>query len=209
MATGTKVPPSSPPFHKPVNRGIAIWLTGLPSSGKTTLARALVKLLHDTGYKTVWWDGDDVRKNICKDLGFSREDRDENVRRVAWLAATTVGQGYVTVVSMVSPYREARRKAREMVKATGGIFVEVWVDCPVEICKERDVKGLYGMAEAGLLKGMTGVDDPYEEPELWGIDCLSIRVRTNGLSVHQNIDYLFPLVNLVILKSAIADDLEG
>lgn len=150
-----------------ITPGTIVWLTGLPSSGKTTIARALFYRMINTGYKPVWWDGDVVRGGLGKDLGFSKEDRNEAVRRVAWLARECAGQGHVVIVSMVSPYVEARVRAREEARGAGCGFVEVWVDCPIWLCLKRDVKGLYKKHTPD----MTGVDDPYQPPGYAEVVC--------------------------------------
>ena len=141
--------------------GVTVWLTGLPSAGKTTIARALEKKLIDAGHKVEVLDGDVVRTHLTKGLGYSREDRDENVRRIGFVASLLARNGVVVLCSVVSPYRETRDEVRQM---HDGRFVEVYVSTPVDVCQERDVKGLYAQAAAGKVQGMTGVDDPYEPP---------------------------------------------
>jgi adenylylsulfate kinase len=145
-----------------LNSGVTVWFTGLPSAGKTTLAHALAKRLADEGYERVEvLDGDIAREHLTKGLGFSREDRAENVRRIGWVASLLARNGVVVLASVISPYREVRDEVREM---HGGRFVEVHVATPVDVCAERDVKGLYAKQRAGELTGLTGVDDPYEPP---------------------------------------------
>ncbi len=144
--------------------GFTVWLTGLPSSGKTTIAGLLIAELERRGFTVESLDGDVVRTHLSKDLGYSRADRDTNIARLGWVASRLVRHGAPVVVAAVSPYREARRKARALVEQNG-TFVEVWVNAPVAACAERDVKGLYAKAAAGEISGMTGVDDPYEVPE--------------------------------------------
>jgi 3',5'-nucleoside bisphosphate phosphatase len=141
--------------------GLCIWLTGLSGSGKSTVARLAAGQLRDAGYRVEVLDGDDVRQNLCAGLGFSREDRDVNVRRIAWVADLLARNGVVTFVAAVSPYRGARDEARARM---GSRFVEVHVRASVEECERRDVKGLYEKARAGQIDGFTGVSDPYEEP---------------------------------------------
>jgi adenylylsulfate kinase len=143
-----------------------VWLTGLPSAGKTTIARAVEKRLLDEGRKVEVLDGDVVRTHLTKGLGFSREDRDENVRRIGFVADLLSRNGVIVLASVISPYRSVRDELRELHQ---GRFVEVYVSTPVEVCSERDVKGLYAKQRAGEISGLTGVDDPYEpplEPEL-------------------------------------------
>ena len=145
-----------------LSTGVTVWFTGLPSSGKTTLAHALAKRLADEGYDRVEvLDGDLAREHLTKGLGFSREDRAENVRRIGWVASLLARNGVVVLASVISPYRDDRDAVREM---HGERFVEVHVATPLEVCAERDVKGLYATQRAGELTGLTGVDDPYEPP---------------------------------------------
>ena len=145
-----------------LSTGVTVWFTGLPSSGKTTLAHALAKRLADEGYDRVEvLDGDLAREHLTKGLGFSREDRAENVRRIGWVASLLARNGVIVLASVISPYRDDRDAVREM---HGERFVEVHVATPLEVCAERDVKGLYAKQRAGELTGLTGVDDPYEPP---------------------------------------------
>lgn len=142
--------------------GFVVWLTGLPAAGKTTAAAALAEELERRGVTVENLDGDVVRKSLWPELGFTREDRDTNIARFAWLAALLARNGVATLVSVVSPYRKAREDARA---TAGERFVEVFVDTPLDICERRDPKGLYRKARAGEMKMMTGIDDPYEPPE--------------------------------------------
>jgi adenylylsulfate kinase len=141
--------------------GFTVWLTGLPSSGKSTLAYALKHCLLEEGRRVEVLDGDVVRTNLTRDLGFSREDRDENVRRVGFVAHLLSRNGVAVVCALVSPYREARDAVRAL---HGPRFVEVYVAAPLEVCARRDVKGLFARHRAGELTKLTGVDDPYEPP---------------------------------------------
>ncbi|MEA2333078.1 MAG: 3,5-nucleoside bisphosphate phosphatase [Thermoleophilaceae bacterium] len=141
--------------------GLCIWLTGLSGSGKSTVGRLAAGQLRDLGHRVEVLDGDDVRQNLCSDLGFSREDRDENVHRLAWVSDLLSRNGIVTFIAAVSPFREPRDAARARM---GSRFVEVYVRASVEECERRDVKGLYERARAGEIQGFTGVSDPYEEP---------------------------------------------
>ena len=144
--------------------GFTVWLTGLPSAGKTTIAGLLVAELERRGVTVESLDGDVVRTHLSKDLGYSRADRDTNVARIGWVASRLVRHGIPVVVALVSPYNEARARARALVEEHGP-FIEVWVKASVEECMNRDRKGLYAKAAAGEITGMTGVDDPYEPPE--------------------------------------------
>ncbi|MBX6311921.1 MAG: bifunctional sulfate adenylyltransferase/adenylylsulfate kinase [Isosphaeraceae bacterium] len=146
-----------PKFHQ----GLTIWFTGLSGSGKSTVAHALVERLAEYGRNVSVLDGDEIRTHLSKGLGFSKEDRDTNIRRVGYVAGLVAQHGGTTICSVISPYRETRDDARKMSK---GNFVEVYCNTPIEVCEQRDVKGLYAKARAGEIKGFTGVDDPYEPP---------------------------------------------
>ena len=149
-------------------KGVTVWLTGLPCSGKTTIAQKLSDVLRSHGYRVEILDGDVIRNYISKGLGFSREDRFENIRRVSFVAKLLTRNGVITLVAVISPYREMRKMAKEMI---GDDFIEVFVNAPVEVCEKRDVKGMYKMAREGKIKGFTGVDDPYEPPENPDVEC--------------------------------------
>jgi adenylylsulfate kinase len=141
-------------------RGVTIWFTGLSGSGKSTIAHALETELRRQGYGLEILDGDIVRTNLTKGLGFSREDRDENIRRIGFVSHLLTRNGVIVLVSAISPYRDIRDEVRERIDD----FVEVYVDAPLEVCEGRDVKGLYKRARAGEIKQFTGIDDPYEAP---------------------------------------------
>ncbi|MEE9488763.1 MAG: adenylyl-sulfate kinase [Candidatus Brocadiales bacterium] len=142
-------------------KGTTIWFTGLPSSGKSTIAHTVEKLLREKGHRVEVFDGDVIRKNLCSDLGFSKEDRDTNIKRIAFVCKLMTRNDVVAIAAAISPYRETRDYARAEV---GKDFLEVYVRAPLSVCKDRDVKGLYQKALAGEIKGFTGIDDPYEEP---------------------------------------------
>jgi bifunctional enzyme CysN/CysC len=144
--------------------GATVWLTGLSGSGKSTVASALAALLTERGVLTYTLDGDNLRHGLNGDLGFSADDRTENVRRVGEVARLFADAGVVALVPLISPYRAGRDHARALHAAAGLVFVEVFVDTPIEVCEQRDPKGLYAKARAGELKGFTGIDDPYEPP---------------------------------------------
>ena len=146
------------------DRGFVLWLTGLSGAGKTTLAARLVPELRARGLRVEVLDGDEVRTNLSKGLGFSKEDRDTNVRRIGYVARLLARNGVAALTAAISPYGEVRDEVRRAVEGDGTEFVEVYVECPLEVLAERDVKGLYKRALAGELKGFTGVSDPYEEP---------------------------------------------
>jgi adenylylsulfate kinase len=142
-------------------RGFCIWLTGLPSAGKTTIAKELAPKLQAMGRYTELLDGDEVRKGISSDLGFDRKAREMHASRVTYVAKVLARNGVIPIVALISPYRSSRAKARSEI----GSFVEVYVNTPLDLCEQRDVKGLYKKARAGEIHEMTGVDDPYEPPE--------------------------------------------
>jgi adenylyl-sulfate kinase len=146
------------------NSGFTVWFTGLPCSGKSTISKLLAAELEQAGHSVELLDGDVVRTHLSKGLGYSREDRDTNVERIGWVSSRLTRHGVAVVVAAVSPYRETRSRVRSWVQEFGP-FVEVWVNASPEECARRDDKGLYAKAFAGELKGMTGVDDPYEPPE--------------------------------------------
>lgn len=148
-------------------RGVTVWFTGLSGAGKTTISRGVEKQLRSHGYKVEILDGDIVRQNLTKGLGFSKEDRDENIRRIGFVSHLLTRNGVIVLVSAISPYREIREEVRNRI----GDFVQVYVNAPLKVCEERDVKGLYKKARAGEIKNFTGIDDPYEEPEQPDIMC--------------------------------------
>ncbi len=141
-------------------KGVTLWLTGLPSSGKSTIARTLERQFRKWGLKVELLDGDLVRTNLSKGLSFSKEDRDLNIKRIGFVCHLLTRNGVIAIASAISPYREARDFNRSMI----GNFVEVYVKTSPEACEKRDVKGLYKKARAGEIEGFTGVDDPYEAP---------------------------------------------
>lgn len=142
-------------------KGFTLWFTGLPSSGKSTLARKVEEILLERGMNVEVLDGDEVRENLSKGLGFSKEDRDTNIRRIGFVAKLLSRNGVVAITAAISPYAAVRDEMRGAI----GRFVEVYVDCPIDVLTQRDVKGLYKKALAGEIKHFTGVDDPYEAPE--------------------------------------------
>jgi len=144
-------------------RGVLLWLTGLPSSGKSTIAYTVEHALVNRGLLAYVLDGDNIRFGLNKNLGFSAEDRAENIRRIGEVGKLFVDGGFLTLASFVSPFREDRDAVRELMGE--GDFVEIFVDTPVEICEERDPKGLYQKARTGEISNFTGVSDPYEAPE--------------------------------------------
>ncbi len=145
------------------HKSAVLWFTGLSGSGKSTLAHAVEEKLHSMGVSTFVLDGDNVRHGLCSDLGFSDQDRVENIRRVAEVAKLFSEAGVVTLTAFISPFREDRNAARKLMPH--GDFLEIYCQCPLEICEQRDVKGLYKKARAGEIPFFTGIDSPYEAPE--------------------------------------------
>jgi adenylylsulfate kinase len=152
------------PARSPAQLGATVWLTGLPSAGKTTIAAAVAERLRGEGHRVELLDGDEVRTNLTADLGFSRADRIENVRRVGYVAHLLARNGVKVLVPVIAPYAESRDHVRDRHSEVGTPYLEVYVAAPVEVCAGRDVKGLYARQRAGELRGLTGVDDPYEPP---------------------------------------------
>ena len=167
--------------------GCIVWLTGLPAAGKSTIAAELERQLAALKKNVYVLDGDVVRRGLCADLGFSQEDRRENVRRVGEVASLFADAGIICIAALVSPYEHDREVARQA--ARGSLFVEVYVNAPVEVCAQRDPKGLYTKARAGQLKEMTGVSAPYEQPRQ-----PELEVRTDQVSISDGVarirDYL-------------------
>jgi len=149
------------------HRGVTVWFTGLSGSGKTTIRIALEEQLRSQGLKVEVLDGDIVRQNLTKGLGFSKEDRDENIRRIGFVSHLLTRNGVIVLVSAISPYRNIRDEVRERV----GDFIEVYANAPLSVCEDRDVKGLYKRARSGEIKQFTGISDPYEAPENPEVEC--------------------------------------
>lgn len=141
-------------------KGVTLWFTGLPCSGKSSVADAVAEELRQNGFKAERLDADIIRKHLWRELGYSKEDRDENIRRAAFLAKLLTKNGIIVLTSFVSPYTELRDYARREI----GDFVEIYVKCPVEVCIQRDTRGMYEKALSGEIPNFTGVSDPYEEP---------------------------------------------
>lgn len=163
------------------HHGYCLWLTGLPSAGKTTIARELAPLLRAHGWNVELLDGDEVRQGLSSDLGFDRKARESHAARVTYVAKVLARNGVIPIVALISPYASSRAKARAEI----GKFVEIYVTTPIDVCEERDVKGLYKKAHAGLVHDMTGVDDPYEVPQ-----SPEIRVDTVGRTPAQSAQYI-------------------
>ena len=157
-------------------KGCVIWFTGLSGSGKSTVANQVAAHLHQSGRITYVLDGDNIRHGLNKNLGFSPEDRQENIRRIGEVAKLFADAGLITTTAFISPYRQDRDAVRDIMSPDR--FIEVFVDCPLEVCENRDPKGLYKKARAGELKGFTGIDAPYEAPQ-----SPELVVNTNQLDV--------------------------
>jgi adenylylsulfate kinase len=162
--------------------GFTIWFTGLSGSGKSTLSEVIEKRLRSIGRNVEILDGDVVRTHLSKGLGFSREDRDTNIKRIAFVCGLLTRNGVICISAAIAPYREAREWARQEI----GNFVEIYVKCPLEVCRQRDVKGLYKLVDEGKIKNFTGVDDPYEEPEN-----PDLVVETSNESIEESINRIF------------------
>ena len=168
------------------DKGFTLWFTGLSGSGKSTLAQYLTPILRERGTKVEVLDGDEIRENLSKGLGFSKEDRDTNIRRIGYVANMLSRNGVCAITAAISPYSELRNEIRGKCKAA---FVEVFVEAPLEVVEERDTKGLYKKARAGEIKNFTGISDPYEAPEK-----PEVVVHTGKESIEQSaakiLDYL-------------------
>ncbi|MDC0835316.1 adenylyl-sulfate kinase [Leptolyngbya valderiana BDU 20041] len=148
-------------------RGVTVWFTGLSGAGKTTISKAVAEQLRSRDCKLEVLDGDIVRQNLTKGLGFSKEDRDENIRRIGFVAHLLTRNGVIVLVSAISPYRAVREEVKERI----GDFVEVFVNAPLTVCEDRDVKGLYKRARSGEIQNFTGISDPYEPPTNPTVEC--------------------------------------
>jgi adenylylsulfate kinase len=182
--------------------GVTVWLTGLPSAGKSSIARAVERLLVRGGVRVQVLDGDELREHLCADLGFSRADRDTNVRRVGYVAELLARHGVVVLVPVIAPYRYSRAAVRGHHQSAGTPYLEAFVDTPLALCVGRDVKGLYAKQRAGTLSGLTGVDDPYEPPAQ-----PEIRIATADRTVTESAgDVLAALIERNLIAPSIASD---
>ncbi len=172
-------------LHK--HKSAVLWFTGLSGSGKSTLAHAVEDRLHKMGVSTFVLDGDNVRHGLCSDLGFSDTDRVENIRRIGELAKLLSEAGVITLTAFISPFREDRNTARKLMPH--GDFLEIYCQCPLEICEQRDVKGLYKKARAGDIPFFTGIDSPYEIP-----DRAELVVNTGGKALQDCVDDVIQLM---------------
>jgi len=168
------------------HQGMTLWFTGLSGAGKTTISKAVEARLREQGYKVEVLDGDVVRENLTKGLGFSKADRDENIRRIGFVAQLLTRNGVIVIVSAISPYRAIRDEVRGKI----GNFVEIYVNAPLAVCEERDVKGLYKKARAGEIKSFTGIDDPYEPPLNPEVEC-----RTDRETLAESVEKVMAKLN--------------
>ncbi|MDX6302443.1 MAG: adenylylsulfate kinase [Nocardioidaceae bacterium] len=169
--------------------GATIWLTGLSGAGKSTIAEALVPRLRTAGHRVDILDGDEVRQVLTADLGFSREDRITNVRRIGYVAEVLSRNGVLTLVPVIAPYAEARDSVRERHEKAGTPYVEIHIATSVDLCAQRDVKGLYAKQRAGQLSSLTGVDDPYEDPAN-----PDLRLDTAGRTLDECVDAVWAVL---------------
>ncbi|MGH9689422.1 MAG: adenylyl-sulfate kinase [Candidatus Acidiferrales bacterium] len=169
------------------SRGLTIWLTGLPSSGKTTLGKSIARQLLDEGEAVELLDGDVIRSMIGRDLGFSRPDREDNLRRISFVADLLARNRITVVVAAISPYSSLRGEIRDRLSP----FLEVFVNAPVEVCEQRDVKGLYRRYRNGEIKGLTGLDDVYEPPTSPEVEC-----RTDTETVEESVGRIFEAIRI-------------
>jgi len=179
-------------------KGATLWFTGLSGSGKSTVAVALESALYKRGHLCYRLDGDNIRLGINKNLGFSEEDRAENIRRIGEIAKLFVDTGVIALSSFVSPYRRDRDNVRELHDASGMQFIEVYLDVPLDVAEDRDPKGLYKKARAGEIKNFTGIDDPYEAPEK-----AEIVLKSHEMSLEEEVEVLLKeLENRGIISAA-------
>ncbi|SDN01078.1 adenylylsulfate kinase [Daejeonella rubra] len=175
-------------------RSLVIWFTGLSGSGKTTLSDALEQELYQRGYKTYILDGDKIRNGLCKDLGFSEYDRAENIRRVGEVANLMMDAGLIVLSAFISPFEADRNLVREMIGADN--LVRVFVDCPIEVCEQRDVKGLYKKARSGEIKSFTGISSPFEIPEESEL-ILKTAENSKEELVGMILEFILPKINFI------------
>ncbi|MDA8164025.1 MAG: adenylyl-sulfate kinase [Desulfobacteraceae bacterium] len=170
------------------HRAVNLWFTGLSGSGKSTLAHAVEERLHSMGCRTFVFDGDNVRHGLCSDLGFSIEDRSENIRRIAEMVKLFLEAGVIALTAFISPLEKDRQRVKSIIG--GENMLEIHCDCPLEICEQRDVKGLYKKARAGLIKNYTGISSPYEAPANPDL-CLETGIESLADSVQKVVQLLF------------------
>ncbi len=181
------------------HKSAVLWFTGLSGSGKSTLAHAVEDRLHKMGVSTFVLDGDNVRHGLCSDLGFSDDDRVENIRRISEVAKLMSEAGVITLTAFISPFKEDRNSARKLMPH--GDFLEIYCDCPLDICEQRDVKGLYKKARSGEIKCFTGIDSPYEAP-----DRPELVVKTGEKTLDQCVD---EVIRLMVSRNVVNQQLSN
>ncbi len=187
------------------HKGFVLWFTGLSGAGKSTLANALEGRLFDIGCQSFVFDGDNVRHGLCSDLGFSEGDRTENIRRIGEMTHLFAEAGIIAMAAFISPFRKDRRQVRELMPE--GEFIEVYCRCSLQTCEERDVKGLYAKARAGIIKNYTGISSPYEEP-----DSPEIMVDTDAQTLEESVDTILSYLrdhSLIIRLSEAQDSAQA
>lgn len=170
------------------HKSVILWFTGLPSSGKSTIAHAVEEKLHGMGCRTFVFDGDNVRHGLCSDLGFSIEDRTENIRRIGEMAKLFIEAGVIALTAFISPYRADRKRIRNLVKEKD--FIEIYCKCPLDVCEQRDIKGHYKKAKKGEIEGFTGISSPYEPPEN-----PELVLETDILSIEESVEKILNLLS--------------
>ncbi|MBI3479461.1 MAG: adenylyl-sulfate kinase [Nitrosomonadales bacterium] len=170
------------------HRSVVLWFTGLSGAGKSTLAHSVEEYLFQMGCRTFTFDGDNVRHGLCSDLGFSLEDRSENIRRVGEMSKLFIEAGVIALTAFISPFRSDRAKVRSLVPH--GDFFEIYCYCPLQVCEERDIKGLYKRARKGEIKNFTGISSPYEEPEN-----PELTIDTDALSIEESVAQVIELLH--------------
>ncbi|MGZ5026504.1 MAG: adenylyl-sulfate kinase [Methylobacter sp.] len=173
--------------QKNAHKSVVIWFTGLSGSGKSTLAHAVEEQLHQSGLSTFVLDGDNVRHGLCSDLGFSDQDRKENIRRISETTKLLLDAGIVTLTAFISPFKAERAAAKSLIP--DGDFIEIYCFCPLTVCEQRDVKGLYKKARLGEIKDFTGISSPYEEP-----DNPDLKIDTSRLSLEDSVETVITLL---------------
>ncbi|MEQ1620543.1 MAG: adenylyl-sulfate kinase [Methylococcales bacterium] len=169
------------------HKSVVLWFTGLSGAGKSTLAHAVEEHLHQHGLSTFVLDGDNIRHGLCRDLGFSESDRKENIRRISELARLMIEAGVITLTAFISPFIAERQLAKTLVPL--GDFIEIYCFCPLNVCEQRDVKGLYKKARRGEIKEFTGISSPYQEP-----DNPDLRIDTSALSLDESVQLVISLL---------------
>jgi adenylylsulfate kinase len=178
------------------HKSVVLWFTGLSGSGKSTLAHAVEGELHQIGCRTIVLDGDNIRHGLCKDLDFSDKSRNENIRRIGEIAKLFIESGVITLTAFISPFKEERNKARELL--SDGDLIEIYVKCPISVCEARDVKGMYKKAKANKIKNFTGISSTYEAPE-----SPDLIVDTNQETLDESVEkVLGVLINRGIINNA-------